>query len=61
MAWGVSNMIHRLHYRYLNSYFVFYFQERHRRLFHKAKAVQKDKDEVIEITRTNTKLIGAMA
>ncbi|HVA96291.1 MAG TPA: hypothetical protein VND99_01430 [Candidatus Acidoferrales bacterium] len=54
-------MIHRLHYRYLNSYFVFYFQERHRRLFHKAKAVQKDKDEVIEITRTNTKLIGAMA
>ena len=61
MAWGVSDMIHRLHYRYLNSYLAFYFQKAGARNDAKAKIIQVEKTETLEITRSKIKLMSAMA
>ncbi|HWY80050.1 MAG TPA: hypothetical protein VNW29_06870 [Candidatus Sulfotelmatobacter sp.] len=54
-------MIHRLHYRYLNSYLSLYFHRTQRRTFYKTKIINKPKDEAIEFIQTKTKLIGNMA
>jgi hypothetical protein len=61
MAWEVSDMIHRIHYRNLNNYLAFYYQEIHRRTYHKPKKIHREKIDTVEIIKIKTKILGAMA
>jgi hypothetical protein len=62
MAWEVSDMIiHRLHYRNLNSYLACYFHHLKRVPLHHAKIMHVTKIKKEELSKSKVKLLGAMA
>ena len=64
MAWEVSDMIiHRIHYRCINTYLACYFYQVKRGTSHTTKlsSVAKLKKAEKDFTKSGIKLIGAMA
>ncbi len=62
MAWGVSDMIiHRLHYRNLNSYLACYFHQIKHVPLQGSKIMHAAKIKKEGLTKSKMKLIGAMA
>ena len=54
-------MIHRLHYKYLNSYLTVYYQNIQISSYHRDKSIYKQKMDATELTKTKVTVIGTMA
>lgn len=60
MAWEVSKMIHKLHYRHLNNFLSFYYKEINKKSFYKTEIIYKGKDGS-KMIKTKVKFLGAIA